>query len=203
MNTPPPALLLVISGPAGAGKTTLCNRLLEEFPDLQRVVTTTTREPRDDEVEGIDYHFLGVLEFEAKAAAGGFYEWARVHARYYGSERRAVLEPLKAGRDLLLNIDVQGAANYRKAAAEDTFLAERLVTIFIKPQSLDQMHKRLIKRAAETPEDIERRMKSAEKEIAEADKFDEVIVTGSRDADYNAFREIYLRYKDERMHSYT
>lgn len=194
----PQGLLIIISGPAGAGKTTLCDRLMEEFQNIERVVTTTTREPREDEVDGIDYHFLGVIEFEAKATYGDFYEWARVHARYYGSERRAVLEPLKQGKDLLLNIDVQGAAAYREAAKKDPFLAERLVTIFIKPQSLEQMHKRLIHRAAETPEDIARRMKSAEKEVAEAEHFDEVITTGTRDADYQEFRETYLRARSER-----
>tara|TARA_B110000438_G_scaffold240764_2_gene239584 strand:- start:3099 stop:3695 length:597 start_codon:yes stop_codon:yes gene_type:complete len=195
--TLPQGLLIIISGPAGAGKTTLCDRLMEEFPTIERVVTTTTREPREDEVAGVDYHFLGVLEFEAKATYGDFYEWARVHARYYGSERRAVLEPLKEGKDLLLNIDVQGAAAYREAAKSDTFLADRLATIFIKPQSLEQMHKRLLHRAAETPEDIARRMKSAEKEIAAADKFDHVLTTSTREADYQEFREAYLRARSE------
>ena len=190
---------MIISGPAGAGKTTLCNRLMEEFPSIERVVTTTTREPREDEVEGIDYHFLGVLEFEAKASYGDFYEWARVHARYYGSERRAVLDPLKQGKELLLNIDVQGAAAYREAAKKDPFLAERLITVFIKPQNLEQMHKRLIHRAAETPEDIARRMKSAEKEVAAAAAFDEVITTSTREADYQQFRDIYLRARTGRF----
>lgn len=197
--TSPQGLLIIISGPAGAGKTTLCERLMEEFPAVKRVVTTTTREPREDEVDGVDYHFLSVLEFEAKASYGDFYEWARVHARYYGSERRAVLEPLREGKELLLNIDVQGADAYRKAAAEDPFLAERLVTVFIKPQSLEQMHKRLVHRDAETLEDIARRMKSAEKEVAAAEQFDEVITTGTREADYQEFREIYLRARSERF----
>jgi guanylate kinase len=193
MVTPRRGLLLVISGPAGSGKTTLCDRLLDEFPSVQRVVTTTTRSPREGEVNGEDYHFRTVPAFEAKIAAGDFYEWARVHGRYYGSERAAVLEPLRKGRDLLLNIDVQGAAAYREAAREDPFLAERLLTVFVQPSGLEQIRERLRGRGSEDASEIERRLRTAAEEMPQAERFDAIIVSGSKEADYAAFRDIYLR----------
>ncbi|MFP4283602.1 MAG: guanylate kinase [Opitutales bacterium] len=196
-------LILVISGPAGAGKTTLCDRLLAEFEDLERVVTTTSRAPRAGERDGVDYHFLSVPEFKAKIAADEFYEWAQVHGRYYGSERRAVRGPLQAGRDLLLNIDVQGAANYRRAAARDPFLAECLHTVFIRVRDLAQMRERLEARGTESPEEIARRIRTAEEELREAPNFDDVIITGEREADYAAMRAIFLRERAARGGSGT
>lgn len=185
--------LLVISGPAGSGKTTLCDELLREFPRVRRVVTSTTRAPRSGEEDGRDYHFLTVPQFEAKIAAGDFYEWAKVHDRYYGSERRAVLEPLQDGAHLLLNIDVQGAASYRAAAARDSFLSERLLTVFIKPRSLAQIRERLSGRGSDDEAEIRRRLSTAEAEIPQAEHFDLCILSGSRAEDYAAFRTAYLQ----------
>lgn len=188
-------LLLIICGPAGSGKTTLCDRLLEEFSHVRRVITTTTRAPRTGERNGVDYHFRSVEEFQAKIAAGDFYEWANVHGRYYGSERLAVLEPLKAGTDLLLNIDVQGAASYRDAAAVDPFLAQRLLSVFIQPTGLDQIRERLRGRGTDDAAEIERRLQTAANEMPEAVHFDVVITSDSKEADYAAFRQLYLRYR--------
>lgn len=186
-------VLLVISGPAGSGKTTLCDRLLEEFPSVRRVVTSTTRAPRRGEQAGVDYHFRTITQFEDMIAAGAFYEWAKVHDRYYGSEREAVLQPLRKGEDLLLNIDVQGAASYREAAREDPFLAERLLTVFVRPQSIEQIRQRLIGRGTDDEAEIERRLRTAEEELPQAERFDAVIMSASKDEDYAAFREIYQR----------
>ena len=193
-----PGLLLVIAGPAGSGKTTLCDQLLAEFPAVHRVVTTTSRAPRPGEVNGVDYHFLSPEQFKQRIDSGAFYEWAFVHGRYYGSERQAVLGPLAAGHDLLLNIDVQGAASYRRAAEEDPYLAARLHTVFIEPVSLDQIRERLLGRGSDNSGEIELRLETARQELLHAPHFDEVIVSGTREADYARFRSIYLREKGRR-----
>ena len=185
--------LLVISGPAGSGKTTLCDRLRAEFPEIHRVVTTTSRPPRAGEEDGIDYHFVSPAQFQQGIEAGAFYEWARVHDRFYGSERREVLPPLEAGRTVLLNIDVQGAEAYRRAAATDPFLAGCLTTVFIKPRDLEQIRERLCARGTDDDVEIARRLATATEEIPLAEAFDEVITSSSREADYAAFRAIYQR----------
>lgn len=183
--------LVVISGPAGSGKTTLCERLQAEFASVHRVVTTTSRWPRPGEEDGVDYHFLSAPEFEARIEAGAFYEWARVHGRYYGSERRYVLGGLAAGRDLLLNIDVQGAESYRQAALEDPYLASRLTTVFIDLSDEAEIRARLKGRGADDEEEIARRLETARRELAEASKFDHRIESSTKDADYAAFRAIF------------
>lgn len=189
-------LLLVICGPAGSGKTTLCDVLREEFPEVARVVTTTTRAPREGEQDGVDYHFRTIEAFEAMIEAGDFYEWAKVHGRYYGSERVAVRKPLEVGTDLLLNIDVQGAASYREAAAADPWLGKRMVSVFIQPTGLEQIHERLQGRGTDDDAEIAKRLRTAEEEMPHAEHFDEVIVSGSKEADYAAFRALYLNRRD-------
>jgi len=195
MSAADQGLLLVISGPAGSGKTTLCDRLLTEFPEVGRVITSTTRAPREGEQAGVDYHFRSIPEFKAMIAEGAFYEWAEVHGRYYGSERAAVLGPLRAGTELLLNIDVQGAANYRAAADEDPYLAARLLTVFVQPTGLDQIRERLRGRGTDDAAEIDRRLRTAEEELRQAEHFDEIIVSGSKDADYAAFRRLFLDFR--------
>ena len=119
-------LLLVIAGPAGSGKSTLCDRLLQERRIFSRVVTTTTRPPRPGEINGIHYHFFSADEFRRRLAVGDFLEWARVHGnhedRLYGTLRPSVIDPLEAGRSLVLNIDVQGVENFRRIATENATL---------------------------------------------------------------------------------
>ena len=128
-------LLLVIAGPAGSGKSTLCDRLLQERRIFSRVVTTTTRPPRPGEINGIHYHFFSADEFRRRLAAGDFLEWARVHGnhedRLYGTLRSSVIDPLEAGRSLVLNIDVQGVENFRRIATGNATLRAALTTVFI------------------------------------------------------------------------
>jgi guanylate kinase len=185
-------IILIISGPAGSGKTTLCDQLLAEFPHwIQRVVTTTSRQPRPGEREGVDYHFLPEAEFERRIQAGGFIEWARVHGRLYGSQKAHLLELLQGGRDLVLNIDVQGARTFR----DNAVLPGRLHTVFIQPASLEQIRQRLRGRGADDAAEIARRLRTAEAEIAAAGDFDHQILSGSREADYAALRDLYLKLR--------
>jgi guanylate kinase len=187
----PPAVLLVLAGPAGAGKTTLCERLVAAVPDCARVVTATTRPPRPGETDGRDYHFLTPGQFDAKVAAGEFLEWACVHGRHrYGTLASAVLGPLSAGHSLVLNLDVQGVAALRRAAAADPRLARRLGTVFINVAPPAELRRRLTARG-DNPGEIDRRMETAAVELLEKEKFDHVIESGSREADFQALLTIW------------
>ena len=187
----PRAVLLVVSGPAGVGKTTLCERMVTSFLGISRFVTTTSRPPRPGEEDGVDYHFLDRAEFERRIAAGAFLEYANVHGNLYGTPRAQVVEALEAGHDLLFNIDVEGAQNYRRAAEQDPVIRERLVTVFIRPVSLDQIRTRLEARGADDAASITRRLQTAERELAVAKSFDHQIVSGTREADFAALQAIY------------
>lgn len=177
------ALVLLLAGPAGSGKTTLCERMVATHPGVQRVVTSTTRAPRPGEVHGKDYYFFSEADFDATIAADGFLEWARVHANRYGTLRSEVMGKLQRQVDVILNVDVQGAANFRAAAAADRELGRRLVTIFIMPESLDALRDRLRLRGA-SADDIERRMRTAEREIATWSEFDYCFTSTTRDQDF-------------------
>lgn len=188
-------IVMIISGPAGSGKNTVSERLMEEFPNVKRVVTSTSRPPRGKEIDGIDYHFLSAEQFEKAIADGDFYEYAKVHDRYYGTAKKAVRDSLAAGNDLILIIDVQGAAAWKKIAAENGEIAEKLTSIFIAPNSIDELRSRLKGRATESEADIERRMKTAVDEFRQADNFDRRIESKSKDEDYAALKKIYLNLK--------
>jgi guanylate kinase len=162
---------------------------------LERLVTTTSRNPRPGEIDGTDYHFLSPDEFQAKIEQGAFIEWAYVHGRYYGSQKAHILEILSDGRDILLNIDVQGAAAYRKQERDNPDLSGRIHTVFIKPESMDQIRERLKFRGSDDDAEIQRRLNTAAEELKVADQFDHVIVSGSRETDYAAIRELYLSLK--------
>jgi guanylate kinase len=184
-------VLLVLAGPAGAGKTTLCERLVAAVPDCARVVTATTRPPRPGETEGRDYHFLTPEQFDAKVAAGEFLEWACVHGRHrYGTLASAVLGPLAAGHSLVLNMDVQGVATLRGLAAATPLVARRLGTVFINVAPPAELRRRLLARG-DSPAEIDRRMETAAAELREMGKFDHVIASGTREADFQALLQIW------------
>lgn len=183
-------VLLVLAGPAGSGKTTLCERMVAEVAGFTRVVTSTTREPRPGEVNGVHYHFFSPAQFDEKVAAGAFLEWAWVHRKNrYGTLASSVLEPLAEGRSLVMNVDVQGVENFRRAAAGNATLARHLATIFIDVP-IPELRQRLGGRG-EGEEEIARRMQTAEIELRERDKFEHVIVSRDREADFAALRVIY------------
>lgn len=162
--------LIVVSAPSGTGKTTLCARLLRAVPELTLSISTTTRAPRGQEVEGRDYFFTTGAEFQRQIAAGNFAEWAEVHGNYYGTTKDYVEKAFAAGRSLLLDIDVQGAAQLRSAYPKET------VRIFLKPPSMEELERRLRARGTDSVESIAKRMKAAEKEMSEMEHFDHVLI---------------------------
>ncbi|MGI6721821.1 MAG: guanylate kinase [Anaerovoracaceae bacterium] len=161
--------LLVISGPSGTGKGTICARIIEELDDIVLSVSATTRPMRKGEVHGENYYFLTREEFEEKIAAGGFLEHATVYDNYYGTPREKVFEMLENGIDVVLEIDVQGAMKVRKSYPDGVF-------IFILPPSMAELRKRITTRATDAVDVIELRMSKALSEIAFAEKYDYYVI---------------------------
>jgi len=193
------ALLIVVSGPAGSGKTTLCARLTEAYPQaIRRVITCTTRPPRGGEVDGVDYHFLARARFEQQVTQGVFLEHALVHGNLYGPRAADVAAHLDAGFDALLNVDVQGAATIRAQAAADPRLAAALVTVFIRVSDRAELRRRLTGRGTDPADEIDRRVAAAEEEIRHAGSYHHVIESGDREADFAALRGLYLAEKSRR-----
>jgi guanylate kinase len=190
-----PAVLLVIAGPAGSGKTTLCERMVSETGAFSRVVTATTRPPRKGEVNGVHYHFLSPEEFDALLAQGAFLEWAWVHQTHrYGTLAKAVIGPLEQGRSLLINIDVQGVASFERAAKDNETLRRCMTTIFIDVPE-DELRKRLAMRDTDGAEEVERRMHTARMEAREKNKFDFLIESRDRERDFQALLDIWEKAK--------
>jgi len=196
---PPPkefsGLLLVICGPTGTGKTTLSDRLVRDHPGTERVVTCTTRRPRDCERPGVDYFFLSDREFDEALAHDEFLEWAPVHAWRYGTRKSVVFDQLARSTDLVVNVDVQGARAYRKALESNPEMRGRLVTVFIMPPDMETIRARLVARGQDSMEQIERRMRTALYEIDQWPDFDYCIVTGSKDEDYSRLEGIWRAEK--------
>jgi guanylate kinase len=188
----PTPVLLVLAGPAGSGKTTLCERMVAEVPGFTRVITSTTRDPRPGEVNGVHYHFFSPEQFDQKVSAGAFLEWAWVHRKNrYGTLASSVLEPMAAGRNLIMNVDVQGVENLRRAAAADPVLARHFTDVFIDVP-IPELRVRLGGRG-ESEEEIARRMQTAEIELRERDKFSHVIESRDKDRDFAALLAVYER----------
>jgi len=161
-------LLLVISAPSGAGKSSLCNRLIEKFPEMIYSISCTTRAPRGNEQNGVHYHFLSEEEFCARIANGEFLEHALVHGNRYGTLKQTVYDALAQGLDIIMDIDVQGAQQIRSACAamrNDDVIRQSFVDIFIAPPSMDELQRRLCGRGTDSADVIERRMRNAEEEM--------------------------------------
>lgn len=172
-------LLVVLSAPSGAGKTTLCLQLLEARPSFARAITCTTRPPREGEQDGVDYYFLTPETFQKRVAAGEFLEHATVYSRSYGTLRSEVLNKMSQGRDVLLTVDVQGAESIRRIASQDAELAQSLVTVFLTPQSIKELENRLRKRNQNSAADLERRLGESRCEIARWKEFQYLILSTS------------------------
>jgi guanylate kinase len=189
--TPAQTVLLILAGPAGVGKSTLCDRLVATVPGFERVITATTRPPRPNEVNGRDYHFLTEAQFDARLAASDFLEWAWVHRKYrYGTLKSAVLDRLPH-TSLIANLDVQGVRSIRTAAAAVPLLKARLVTIFVAPDSFDILRDRLQGRGPVSAEELERRMQSAELEMGDRYSYDYVIHSGTKEQDFRALLDYW------------
>jgi guanylate kinase len=178
-----PPLLILISAPSGAGKTTLCNLLLKAQPHMTRAITCTTRAPRPGEKDGVDYHFFDAAEFLKRLHAGNFLEHATVYGNSYGILKSELLGKLREGRDVLLNVDVQGAATIREQAESEPELKRALVTVFLTPTPLSVLEQRLKKRGADAETVIQKRLAVAKQEIAQWKIFDFLLISGSKQED--------------------
>jgi guanylate kinase len=162
-------LIFVISAPSGAGKSTLCRAVRDRFPDLMYSVSYTTRPLRDGEQNGVDYHFITKEEFEMGIKRSRWAEWADVHGNYYGTSAEFLDEELASGKDVLLDIDIQGAYQILKRYPDS-------ITIFIMPPSLETLRQRLQNRGTDRTEVIEVRLKNAQKEMSQKERYRHVIV---------------------------
>jgi guanylate kinase len=174
---PPTSLLIVISAPSGGGKTTLCHQMLTRHSCMTRAITCTTRPPRPGERDQLDYYFLSPEAFNQRLNAGEFLENATVHGHSYGILKSEVLMRLAEGKDVLLNVDVQGAATIRHHAEADPALKHALVTVFLTPATLGELEVRLRRRGTESPEDLERRLTNARREISDWKNFQYLIIS--------------------------
>ncbi|MFN3479161.1 MAG: guanylate kinase [Thermodesulfovibrionales bacterium] len=161
--------IFIISAPSGAGKTTLCKEVVKLLPNLRFSVSYTTRQPRDGEINGEDYNFIDEKRFREMIADGAFAEWAEVHGNYYGTSKEALNAIIESGQDVILDIDVQGAAQIKKNI-------EGGVYIFVLPPSIEELRRRLDIRGQNPPEEIQKRLKRAVEEIKEYKNYDYVIV---------------------------
>ena len=191
-------ILFVISAPSGAGKTTLVDAL-RETAEFVYSVSCTTRPTRAGEVEGEDYRFLSEEEFNARARAGEFLEHAVVHGHQYGTLLKPIVEDLMNGRDVLIDIDTQGATNIRKH--KDKFVRQSLADIFIMPPDVAELRRRLTKRGTETSEQIEERLKTAIREMESWPQYRYTIISRTTDEDLEKFRHIMNaeRYLSRRL----
>ena len=161
----------------------MCERLLAARDHVTRAVTCTTRPPRPGEVDGVHYHFLDPETFRKRVEAGAFLEHATVFGKSYGTLKSELLDKLKCGRDVLLSVDVQGAASIRARAAEDPELRRSLITVFLAPPSIAELERRLRGRNQDAEAVIQKRLGMARQEIAQSGQFDYVILSASPDAD--------------------
>jgi guanylate kinase len=191
-------ILFVISAPSGTGKSTLCENL-RATPDFIYSISCTTRPPRKGEENGVDYHFLSREDFQRRIERGEMLEYALDHDNYYGTLKATVKEALDQGTDVLLDIDVQGAATIRKT--DDTMVRDSLVDVFIMPPTLEELERRLRKRGTETEEQVQQRLRTGREESKLWRLYKYTILSGSMEEDLTKFRAIMRaeRYLSRRL----
>lgn len=185
-------LLLIVSSPSGAGKTTLCGRLRAEFPELRFSVSHTTRKPRPTEVDGREYHFVTAESFEQMIRAGAFAEWARVHGNLYGTSLKEIELARAGSRGVLFDVDHQGARQIRAALPQ-------AVSVFILPPSLEELERRLRGRGTEDEPTTQRRLENARGEIAHYGFFDYIVVNDDIHRAYEELRSIVYAERSRRQ----
>ena len=178
-------ILFIVSSPSGAGKTTLCRRLLAEFNDLRFSTSHTTRKPRQNEVDGKDYFFIDDADFDEMIEDEMFIEWAHVHAYRYGTSRAELRAAANDGKDLLFDVDFQGARQIKEQYPD-------ALGVFVLPPSIEELQRRLRSRGTETDESLERRFKAALEEIANHAGFDYLVVNDNLDLAYEQLRSILI-----------
>lgn len=204
----PKGLLIVVSGPSGAGKDTICNRVIKEMKDIKKSISMTTREPRCKEIDGIDYYFVSKEDFEERIKNDEFLEYAIVHSNnYYGTPKSKLEEDLNKGKNVILVIDIQGALEVKEKVEEALF-------IFIMPPSMAELKDRLIKRNTEAKDKILERFKTAYNEINQFKKYNYVVVNDkieravekvksiiiAEKCRVDRIEDIYLNTKEEFIH---
>ena len=162
-------LLLVVSGPSGAGKGTICKSILEQNDHIKLLVSATTRKPRTGEVHGVNYFFIDKEEFKKMIEQGEFLEYAQIYDNFYGTPKAAIMETLEKGQDVILEIEMQGARQVKEVYPEGIF-------VFVLPPSLKELKNRIVGRGTETAEEIEKRFSCAFEEIKQIDDYDYFIV---------------------------
>ena len=182
-------ILLVVSGPSGSGKTTLCRRLAGEN-EAHYSISCTTRTPRPGEVDGKDYHFLSREQFLSKHQNGEFLESAEVHGNLYGTLRSEVIQYLAVGRDVVMDLDVQGAELVRKC--EDASIRATLVDLFVMPANEEELLKRLSGRGTDSAEVIALRMKNAIEEARHWSEYTYRLISGTQEEDFTRFKSLIV-----------
>ena len=185
-------LMLVLSSPSGAGKTSICKKLLQQDKGLVLSVSATTRKRRPGEVEGKDYQFLSIQEFESRIKKSEFLEYARVFGNYYGTPVQLVERNLKSGVDVLFDIDWQGTQQLKARARQD------LVSVFILPPSIKELEKRLFKRAQDTSEVVANRMSKSASEMSHYPEYDYVIINHDLDKSVQQVQSILCAERSRR-----
>ena len=184
-------ILFVLSAPSGTGKTTIANRLVAETPGVKRSVSYTTRPMREGETDGADYIFVDEEKFKRMMADDSFIEWAEVHGKYYGTSIKTMREAKASHTDLILVIDIQGAANIKKKKLDAVF-------IFLLPPSMKELRRRLGLRGSETKEEVEKRLETAKKEIAACTMYDYIVVNDDLETAGNEVENIILAERSKR-----
>ncbi|MCF7790448.1 MAG: guanylate kinase [Victivallales bacterium] len=188
-------MILIVSGPSGAGKSTICRRVIEKNSNLNFSISCTTRQPRMNETDGIDYSFMDVSKFEKLISENAFLEYAEVHGNYYGTLKREVYERISYGQDILLDIDVQGALKIKNAALNDNILQKCAEYIFITPPDNKILEKRLRGRGTDSEEVIQKRLEKSLWEVNKNSEYEYLIVNDTIEKAVKDFEILYSAFK--------